>query len=106
MKEEVMMNNVSEVINNNSINVLENTDKKENYFEDELNDNICFLCMESAQYRCEKCSLPYCKTSHYNLHISGIGHDDTELHNQQCCLPFRVLQRPEVNAINYCIVKS
>ena len=50
-------------------------------------ENLCFLCLESANYTCDKCELPYCNQEHYNVH-----YDD----EKDYCYPFRVLQKPEV----------
>ena len=53
-------------------------------------ENLCFLCLELANYTCDKCELPYCNQEHYNVH-----YDD----EKDYCYPFRVLQKPEVRSI-------
>ena len=51
-------------------------------------ENLCFLCLESAQNLCEKCGVPYCSEKHFRIH-----YDSTK----DYCFPFRVLQKPEVS---------
>ena len=50
-------------------------------------ENLCFLCLKSADLICDKCGVPYCSLECYKVHY------DTD---KEYCYPFRVLQKPEV----------
>ena len=49
----------------------------------------CFLCMKPTDLVCDHCSIPVCCDAHQRLHRSP-GDD--------YCYPFKVCERPEVNA--------
>ena len=53
-------------------------------------ENLCFLCLDLANYRCDKCDTPYCSPEHYNVHYDN---------EKDYCYPFRVLQKPEVGIV-------